>query len=95
MTGPLAPAPGARIIPLTPGTARPTGQRRAALREAVLQVVRNLVIETVPQAARSPLFGQAADLLDVAGWGLDELVEAAADGPAQQALLARLGLLET
>lgn len=98
MTGPngqLSPGPGAKIIPLQPGIARPTGQRRVLMREAVLQVVRHLVIEAVPADQRSPLFDQAADLLDVAGWGLDELFDAAGDGPAREKLLARLGLLET
>jgi hypothetical protein len=98
MTGPAdwpSPGPDARIIPLTPGVARPTGARRGQLRDAVIQVIRHLVLEAVPPSQRSPLFDQAADLLDLAGWGLDELFEAADEGPARTTLLSRLGLLET
>jgi hypothetical protein len=91
----VSPGPNAKIIPLQPGIARPTGERRALMRDAVLQVVGHLVIETVPPGNRSPLFDQAADLLDQAGWGLDELFEASRDGPARDELLRRLGLLET
>ena len=93
--GHVAPGPGAKIIPLEPGVARPTGERRALMRDAVIQVVRHLVLESVPPGERSALFDQAADLLDLAGWGLDELYEAAQDGPARDELLRRLGLLET
>jgi len=95
MSGPngqLTPGPGARIIPLMPGVARPTGGRRELLREAVIQVVGHLVIKNVSPAERSPLFDQAAELLDEAGWGLDELYPAASDGPAQSALFRALGL---
>jgi hypothetical protein len=91
----VSPGPNAKIIPLRPGIARPTGERRALMRDAVLQVVGHLVIETVPPGERSPLFDQAADLLELAGWGLDELFEASRDGPARDELLRRLGLLET
>jgi hypothetical protein len=62
------------------------------LREAVIQVVRHLVVRAVPPYRRVPLFEQAAGLLDEAGWGLDELVAAAEPGPAQDALLRALGL---
>ena len=93
--GHVSPAPGAKIIPLQPGIARPTGERRAQMQEAVLQVVHHLVLEAVPPGERSPLFGQATDLLDLAGWGLDELYEASRDGPARDELLRSLGLLET
>jgi hypothetical protein len=92
--GPIQHTPR-KIIPLMPGVARPTGERRAPMREAVLQVIHNLVIESVPPSQRSPLFDQAADLLDVAGWGLDELCEAASEGSARDELLTKLGLLET
>jgi hypothetical protein len=85
-------APG-RIIPLMPGVSRAPGERRAMLREAVVQVVRHLVVRTVPPGQRVPLFDQAAGLLDEAGWGLDELVAAAEPGPAQDTLLRTLGLL--
>jgi hypothetical protein len=91
----VSPGPHAKIIPLQPGIARPTGERRQLMREAVLQVVGHLVVESVPPGERSPLFDQAADLLDLAGWGLDELFEASRDGPARNELLHRLGLLET
>jgi hypothetical protein len=91
----VSPAPGAKIIPLQPGIARPTGERRVQMQEAVLQMVHHLVLEAVPPGERSPLFGQAADLLDLAGWGLDELYEASRGGPARDELLRSLGLLET
>ena len=87
--GHVAPAPGAKIIPLEPG------ERRAQMRDAVIQVVHHLVLEAVPPGERSPLFGQAADLLDLAGWGLDELYEASREGPARNELMLSLGLLET
>jgi hypothetical protein len=90
-----APGPGAKIIPLTPGIARPTGARVAPMRDAVLQVIHHLVIESVPEDQQPPLFGQAADLLDQAGWGLDELYAAATQAPARDALLQTLGLLVT
>ena len=73
---------------------RPAGERRALLREAVIQVVRHLVVRAVPVSQRVPLFEQAAGLLDEAGWGLDELVAATEPGPAQDDLLRALGLEE-
>jgi hypothetical protein len=94
-SGGLSPGPGAKIIPLQPGITRPTGERRAQMRDAVVQVVHHLVLESVPAGERSALFDQAAALLDQAGWGLDELFEASREGPARQELLRRLGLLET
>ena len=90
--GQLTPGPGAKIIPLMPGVARPSGGRREELRAAVLQVVTHLVIEKVPADRQSPLFDQAAELLDEAGWGLDELYAAAAGGPERSALFRALGL---
>jgi hypothetical protein len=90
--GPPPPPPG-KIIPLTPGIAR-AGDRRVLLRAAVIQAVRHLVLRTVPPHQRVPLFDQATGLLDEAGWGLDELVEAAEPGPAQDTLLRTLGLLD-
>ena len=84
--------PGGRIIPLLPGISRGTQDRRAALRAAVIQVVGHLVERAVPPARRVPLFDQARDLLDEAGWGLDELVAAADPGPARDALLRTLSL---
>ena len=88
------PDPGSRtIIPLMAAVARPRGERRGLMREAVVQVVGHLVLEAVPQDQRSPLFGQARDLLSEAGWGLDELFEAATqDGPARRDLFRALGL---
>jgi hypothetical protein len=77
-----------------PGVSRPAGERRALLGEAVIQVVRHLVVRAVPAAERVPLFERAAGLLDEAGWGLDELVAAAEPGPAQDGLLRVLGLEE-
>jgi len=88
------PEPPGKIIPLLPGIARSTGDRRFLLREAVLQVVEHLVLRAVPPSQRLPLFDQAKDLLDEAGWGLDELYAAATEKPARDALLRALGLLE-
>ena len=90
-----ATSPGSRtIIPLMPGVARPRGERRVLMREAVIEVVHHLVLKAVPPDQRSPLFDQARDLLTEAGWGLDELYEAADDGPARSALFRALGLEE-
>ena len=90
-----ATSPGSRtIIPLMPGVARPRGERRVLLREAVIEVVHHLVLKAVPPQQRSPLFDQARDLLTEAGWGLDELFEAAEEGPARSALFRALGLEE-
>lgn len=91
-SGGMAPASPRKIIPLMPGVARPRAERRAAMRQAVIEVVRHLVLEAVPPERRSPLFDQARDLLGEAGWGLDELFEAAEDGPARNALFRALGL---
>ncbi|MGH3152181.1 MAG: hypothetical protein ACRDOB_15845 [Streptosporangiaceae bacterium] len=88
----MGPDPPGRLIPLTPGIARGAGGRRSELRAAVIQVVGHLVERAVPPSRREPLFEQALDLLDEAGWGLDELVPAAVPGPAQDALLRALGL---
>jgi hypothetical protein len=87
--------PGGRIIPLFPGIARGSEDRRAVLRTAVIQVVGHLVERAVPPERRDPLFDQAMDLLDEAGWGLDELTGAASPGPAQDELLRILGLMRT
>ncbi|HTT50114.1 MAG TPA: hypothetical protein VMH35_01755 [Streptosporangiaceae bacterium] len=95
MTGPdgqVRPGPGARIIPLLPGVSRASGARRAELKVAVLQVVSHLVLAAVPADRRSPLFDQAAELLDEAGWGLEELYLAATDETARSALFRALGL---
>jgi hypothetical protein len=87
--------PAGRIIPLFPGISRGTEDRRAMLRAAVIQVVGHLVERAVPPGRRDPLFDQAMDLLDEAGWGLDELTGAASPGPAQDELLRILGLMRT
>lgn len=84
--------PGVKIIPLAVGHAAPVGERREQLRDAVTQVVRHLVIEAVPAERRSVYFEQARGLLDEAGWGLDELLEAADEGPARDELFRILGL---
>ena len=88
------PEPGSRtIIPLMAGVARPRGERRELMQEAVVEVVGHLVLKAVPPDQRSPLFDQARDLLSEAGWGLDELFEAATqDGPARRDLFRALGL---
>jgi hypothetical protein len=83
---------GAKILPLAVGRAAPARETRGALREAVLQVIHHLVIEAVPEDQRSLYFDQAQGLLDEAGWGLDELVSAAADGEARDELFRVLGL---
>jgi hypothetical protein len=88
------PPPSGKIIPLLPGVARGAADRRAMLREAVVQVVGHLVLRAVPPSRRVPLFDQAMGLLDEAGWGLDELARAAEPGPAQDELLRTLGLQE-
>ena len=89
------PQASGKIIPLMPGISRAGGERREMLRAAVIQVVRHLVLRTVPPSQRVPLFDQATGLLDEAGWGLDELVTAAEPGPGQDALLQALGLMDT
>jgi hypothetical protein len=96
MSEPFRPpqAPG-KIIPLMPGISRAGGERRAMLRAAVIQVVQHLVLRAVPPSQRLPLFDQATGLLDEAGWGLDELADAAEPGPAQDALLQALGLVDS
>ena len=55
-------------------------------------MITHLVLKAIPPEQRSPLFDQAAGLLDEAGWGLDELYAAAADGPERRALFRALGL---
>jgi len=68
------------IIPPMPGVARPRGERRAAMQQAVIEVIRHLVLRAVPPEHRSPLLDQARDLLSEVGWGLGELVAAATAG---------------
>ncbi|HEY1347296.1 MAG TPA: hypothetical protein VGF54_20100 [Streptosporangiaceae bacterium] len=88
----MAPPNHRTVIPLMPGVARPRGERRAAMQQAVIEVIRHLVLRAVPPEHRTPLFDQAHDLLNEAGWGLDELFEAIEDGPARSALFRALGL---
>jgi hypothetical protein len=78
-----------------PGVARGAADRRDALRAAVIQVVGHLVLEAVPPSRQLPMFDQAKDILDEAGWGLDELVPAASPGAAQDVLLKALGLFDS
>lgn len=95
MSGPdgaLNPGRGAKIMPLPRGPGLSIERRHADLRDAVVQVVRHLVLKPVPEAERSPYFDQATSLLDQAGYGLDELLDAASEGPQQDALLKALGL---
>ena len=84
---PGATAPGSRtIIPLMPGVARPRGDRRVLMREAVIEVVHHLVLKAVPPGQRSPLFDQARDLLT-------EVIDLARPGETER-LRAELAALE-
>jgi hypothetical protein len=83
-----------KVTPLAVGAARRAGPERQQLRDAVLQVIHHLVLESVPVARRSHYFDLAAGLLDEAGWGLDELLAATREGPARDALFRALGLAE-
>lgn len=81
------------VIPLTRADeVVPLEERDATMRAAVAQVITDLVIRRVPPEERSPMFEAAADLLDRAGRGVDELIEAAGPGPEQDALFEELGL---
>jgi hypothetical protein len=81
------------VIPLTSADkVVPLGDRRESMREAVLQVVSDLVIRRVPPQERSPLFDTAKDLLERGGRSLPELIEAAEPGPERDALFRDLGL---
>jgi hypothetical protein len=83
--------PPPRLLPLSVGPSRSRDQE--ALREAVLQLIGHLVVAAVPPERRHPLFDQARNLLEEAGWGLDEMVPAATkDGPARRELFETLGL---
>jgi hypothetical protein len=85
--------PVSNVIPLTTADkVVPVEERDASMRVAVAQVITDLVIRRVPPEDRSPMFEAAADLLDRAGRGLDELIEAAEPGPEQDALFEELGL---
>ena len=81
------------VIPLTTAdNVVSLEHRQESMQEAVLQVVRDLVIRRVPPDERLPLFDAAKDLLDRGGRGLPELIEAAEPGPAQESLFRDLGL---
>jgi hypothetical protein len=83
--------PPPRLLPLSVGPSR--SRDREALRAAVLQLIGHLVVEAVPPERRHPLFDQARNLLEEAGWGLDEIVPAATeDGPARRELFDAIGL---
>jgi hypothetical protein len=79
-----------KFIPLSVATPRPAD--RGALRAAVVQVVRHLVVASVPEPERSPWFDTGRGLLEEAGWGLDELYAASSPGPARDRLFAVLDL---
>jgi hypothetical protein len=81
------------VIPLTPVEDVPA--RGEALREAVLEALNDLVIERVPEGKRSPHFQQGRDLLFQAGWGPEELLEAAEPGPRREELWDVLELRES
>src|SRR5262249_36953576 len=55
------------------GSGRARGERRAAMQQAVIEVIRRLVLKAAPPEHRTPLFGPARDPLSEAGWGLDGL----------------------
>ncbi len=44
------------IIPLMPGVARPRGERRAAMQQAVIEVIRHLVLKAVPPEGQITAF---------------------------------------
>lgn len=91
MTELLGPrAPSGRVIPLVLAATAPA--RREVMRSAVLEVLNDLVLASVPPSQRSPYFERAQALLEEAGWGLDELLEAATLGSEQEELFAVLGL---
>jgi hypothetical protein len=79
------------FIPLT-AVDRVRPEEKQAMRMALLQVIQDLVIERVPDEEKVPLFERAYGQLDQAGWGLDELIEAAEPGPRRDHLFALLGL---
>ena len=91
MTDLLGPrAPSGKVIPLVLAPTAPA--RREVMRSAVVEVVSDLVVASVTPAQRSPYFERAQALLDEAGWGLDELLEAVGPGKEQEELFAALGL---
>jgi hypothetical protein len=81
------------VIPLTTADkVVPLEQRQESMRDAVVQVITDLVIRRVPPSERSQLFDTAKDVLDRAGRSLPELIDAAESGPEQDALFRDLGL---
>ncbi len=83
-------APSCRVIPLVLAPTPPA--RREVMRSAVVEVVNDLVVVSVPPSQRSPYFERAQGLLEEAGWGLEELLEAAGPGARQEELFLALGL---
>jgi hypothetical protein len=80
------------IIPLTPVEDLAADARGDVMRAAVLEALHDLLIERLPEKERSPFFKQARDLLVQAGWSPEELLDAAVQGPRQDALWDALGL---
>jgi hypothetical protein len=62
------------------------------MRSAVVEVINDLVVASLPPSRRSPYFERAQGLLEKAGWGLEELLEAAGPGARREELFLALGL---
>jgi acyl-CoA reductase-like NAD-dependent aldehyde dehydrogenase len=81
------------VIPLTSvDKAVPLEQRQESMREAVVEVITDLVIRRLPPEERSPMFDAARDLLEQAERSLPELLDAAEPGSARDLLFRDLGL---
>jgi hypothetical protein len=78
------------VIPLTP--INDIAPRTQVMRDAVLEALRDLFVERVPESERSPYYEKARGLLFLSGWDPEELLEAETPGPRQQALWRALGL---
>jgi hypothetical protein len=57
----------------------------------VVEVVNDLVVASVPPSQRSPYFERAKGLLQEAGWGLQELLEAVGPGLQQEGAVLGAG----
>ena len=89
------PGPQARSFSVIPLVLAPTPPgRREVMRSAVVEVINVLVVASVPPSRRSPYFERAQGLLEDAGWGLEELLEAADPGARQEELFLALRLGE-
>lgn len=77
------------LIPLQPRQPVPDDERQR-MRDAVVQVLCDLIVERVPAAQRSPLFAQARDLVGQSGWSLDELYLALEPGKHRDLLFELL-----